>query len=118
MDLANGLAVAFEQPLGHLPDVPQDVPAIYHLQGVRRADRRSACILRRAVADDDLDARMLLQPRRERRGAAVGQQIDRAPGLKVDEDGAVPSAPSPRPVVDAEHPRSPQHHPSTSQEPR
>ena len=66
------LSVAIEQALGYIPDVPQHVPAIHHLQGVRSDDRRSARILGRTVTHDDLDAHMLLEPRRERPGRAIG----------------------------------------------
>ena len=46
---------------------------------------------------------MRLQPRRQRVGAAVGQQVDDAPALQVDQDGAVALAFAPRPVVHAQH---------------
>src|SRR3712207_7410997 len=62
----------------HLADVVQHVPAIEHLHRVRRAERRPARVLGRPVAGDDLDARMLLEPRLERCGGAVGEQVDRS----------------------------------------
>ena len=44
------------------------------------------------------------EPRRERRGLAVGQQVEHAVTLQVDQHRAVAVALAPRPVVDAEHP--------------
>jgi hypothetical protein len=42
-----------------------------------------------AVTADDLDARMLTQPRGKSVGPAVGKNIDPPAGLGVDQDGRV-----------------------------
>src|SRR3954465_9348197 len=54
------------------------------------------------IADDDLDRRMVLEPRGQGLGRAVGQQVDAAPALEITEDRAVVAALAPRPVIDAE----------------
>jgi hypothetical protein len=97
--------VALEQALGDLVRVVEDVPAVEDLHGVGRAQRRAAGVLRRAIADDDLDARMLRQPGGQARPRPLGQQVDRAARLQVDEHGPEPQPASPGPIVDAEHAR-------------
>src|SRR5687768_14979531 len=57
------------------------------------------------IADDDLDRRMVLEPRGQGLGRAIGQQVDPAPALEITEDRAVALAFAPGPVIDAEHPR-------------
>jgi hypothetical protein len=42
-----------------------------------------------AVAADDLDLGMLLEPGTQRRRLAVGQQVDDFMAFQIDEDGAV-----------------------------
>jgi hypothetical protein len=55
------------------------------------------------IAHDDLDRRMVLEPRGL--GRAVGQQVDAAPALEITEDRAVALAFAPGPVIDAEDTR-------------
>lgn len=95
---------ALQEPLGHLARVPQQVPAVEHLRRVGRAAARAARVLGRAVADDDLDARVGFQPLLERCRRPVGQQVDRAARLQIDQHRAVPVALAPGPVVHPEHP--------------
>jgi hypothetical protein len=47
----------------------------------------------RAVTADDLDARMLTQPRGKGVGSAVGQEVDPPAGLGVDQDSRVGTRP-------------------------
>ena len=58
-----------------------------------------------AVATNDRDAGMRAQPGGEGLRRAVGQQIDRAVALEVDDDAAVASPPASAPVVDADDAR-------------
>jgi hypothetical protein len=55
-----------------------------------------------AIAAYDLDARTIAQPPRQGLAGAIGQNLDRTPGLHVDEDRAVVVAPAQREVVDAQ----------------
>src|SRR4051795_8277172 len=57
------------------------------------------------IAHDDLDRRMVLEPRGQGLGRAVGQQVDAAPALEITEDRAVALAFAPGPVIDAEDTR-------------
>src|SRR4051812_45989879 len=57
------------------------------------------------IADDDLDRRMVLEPRGQGFGRVVGQQVDAAPALEITEDRAVALAFAPSPVIDAEDTR-------------
>ena len=54
------------------------------------------------IAGDHLDAGMLVQPCRQRLGAPVGQQRDRATPLEVNQYGPVAMPLADRPVVHAE----------------
>ena len=83
--------------------VAQQMEPVCHLDGVRGAPGGSLGIGAGAVADHGGHAGMVRQPRRQRVGAAVGQQVDHAPALQVDQDGAVALALAPRPVVHAQH---------------
>lgn len=79
--------------------------AVGDLERRGRADGRGAGILGRAVARDDLDARMATQPRGDGRSRAVGQEVDRAPAIQVDQDRAIGSAFADGPVVKTNDPR-------------
>src|SRR5581483_4861585 len=115
--LAQVLTVTVKQALGYLPDILQHVPAIDHLLSCRRAHRRASRILRGTVAHDDLHTRVLLQPRRERPRRTILEQVDRPSGLEVDQDRAIATAPSPRPIIDTEHARHAHRVVVTSQQP-
>ena len=73
--------------------------------GVGRPVPRPLGVGAGAVAGDDLDAGMRLQPGGEALAGAIGQQVDRAVALEVDQDRAVGQPLVDRPVVDAEHGR-------------
>jgi hypothetical protein len=90
-------------PDGLAETVPQ-VPAVADLDraGQRLADRLA--VSARAVAADDLDAGMVLQPFLSDLGGAAGDDVDAAAGLGVDEHGRVDLAAAQR-EVDPEHPR-------------
>jgi hypothetical protein len=73
------------------------------LRGLRGAPGGTVGIGPGAVSHDDGRAGVRRQPRRQGVGAAVGQQVDDAPALQVDQDGAVALALAPGPVVHAQH---------------
>jgi hypothetical protein len=79
------------------------VEAVCDLYGCWRALARAFGVRSAAVTADDLDAWVSVQPRRERRRLAVGQQLDGSAAFEINEDGAVALPLALGPVVDAEH---------------
>src|SRR4051812_50010659 len=57
------------------------------------------------IADDDLDRRMIPQPRGQGLALPIGQQLDPAPALEITQDRAGVAALAPGPVIDPEHTR-------------
>ena len=85
--------------------VLQQVPSVAHLSGLGSASARRIGVGAAAIAADHLGAGVFAQPRDERLGAAVRQEVDDAAPLEVAKDGAVAPAAAPRPVVHLEHAR-------------
>ena len=86
-DRAGGLAQLGRVPVEHLPErvtaVAQQVPAVGDLDRLRRPLADAVGVGTGAVAADDLDAGMALEPGRQRLGLPVGQQVDDAAALEV-----------------------------------
>ena len=85
-----------------LAEVAEQVPSVRHPYSVRRSLSRALRIGASPVAGDDLHARMALQPIRQGAQGAARQQVDRSISLQVQQNGAVPTASAPSPVVDPE----------------
>jgi hypothetical protein len=94
--------VALQQPLDRLAQVLQQVPAVRDLKRLRRPFGGGLGVGRPAVAGDDLDAGVFLQPRRQRGAVPAHQDVEDAAALQVDEDGAVALALADGPVIDAD----------------
>ncbi len=92
-------------PDEHLAEIVEQVPAVRDLDRTGRAFRDRAGVLGRAVACDDLDARVSAEPRCDGRRRPVWEQVNWPPRFEVDQDRAPGAALAPRPVVDAEYPR-------------
>ena len=87
-------------------EIAQQMPPIGNLDRIRSTGPHAVGIVAGPIAGDDLDAGMRLQPRLDSLGLAVPQQIDRPVFiLQIDDDGAVASAATPCPVVDADDAR-------------
>jgi hypothetical protein len=56
------------------------------------------------IAADDLDSGMCLQPLRDGRGRALGEQINHLVALEITDNGAEASAPPPGPFIKPNHP--------------
>ena len=78
------------RPLESVDQVVYEVEAVGDLDRVGRALPRAVAVRAAAIPADDLHPRVRREPRREGGRLAVGQQVDHAPPLQVDEDGAVP----------------------------
>lgn len=79
--------------------------AVGDLHRPRRTFMDAGGVRGRAVAADDLHARVGTQPRGESRGLSVGQQVNDAALLHVNEDGAVALAAAEGEVIYPEHAR-------------
>jgi hypothetical protein len=91
--------------LDQLPNMAQAMPAVGHGRRLGSPQRGGAGVLGRAVPRAHLDPRPPAPPGRARLGGAVGQEVDDAAPLEVDQDGAVGPALPQRPVVHAPHTR-------------
>src|SRR4051794_6541431 len=93
-----------KEPTQGVTAVAQQMPAVENLYGIRCASGGPVGIGAGAVTDNGGDTGMLLQPRRQSVGTAVGQQVDHPPALEIAQDRAVALAFAPCPIIDAEHP--------------
>ena len=85
-----------------LAEVLDEVKAIDHLCGCRRAPANAVGVEVAPIATDHGDRRMLGEPSRDRRRRAIGQQVHDAVVREVDQDRAVAVPPSPGPLVDTD----------------
>lgn len=81
-----------DAPLGGLAEVVPEMPPVCDLDGLRCTGGGALGEERRPVPAHDLDAGPMGEPGRQARCLPVGQQVDRAAGLDVDENGAVVAA--------------------------
>jgi hypothetical protein len=61
------------------------------------------------IAADDLDARVRLQPLRDRGGRALREQVEHLMALEIADHSPEPSAPPPGPFVEPDHSRGRNH---------
>jgi hypothetical protein len=97
--------MVIEHTAERITAVAQQMPPVGDLNGLRRSLAGSLGVGAGTIADDDLDRRMVLEPRGQGLGRAIGQQVDPAPALEITEDRAVVAALAPSPVIDPEHTR-------------
>jgi hypothetical protein len=83
-------------------EVLDEVEAIDHLYRLRRPSANAIGVEVTAIATDDGDRRMLGQPGGDAGRRAVWQEVDHPMRQEIDQDGAVPMAPPPGPLVDAD----------------
>lgn len=98
--------MAVENTEQRVGGAPEQMPSIRDLDGGGCTPTHAVGISAGPVASNDLDARMPMQPAGQGRGIAVGQEVNDATALEIDQDRAVALAGAPSPVVDAEHARS------------
>jgi hypothetical protein len=101
--LAQAAAVARHELLDVTGEVVPQVPAVGDLDRSRCTLTGAVGVGAGAVAAHHLGAGVLPQPVGEGVGVPVAQQVHRAVGGHVDQDGAVVVAAAQREVVDAEH---------------
>ena len=97
--------LAREQPLYRFSQIDENVEAVRNLDSRWRSSAGALSICTSPVSADDLDAALRCQPRGERFGGAVGQQVNRSTTLVVNQNRAVGPPPLPSPIVHAHDPR-------------
>ena len=88
-----------QQGFQGLAEVLDQMKPIDHLHRLGCPPANAVGIEVTPIAADDGDRRMLGQPGRHGRGRAVRQQVHDAMRLEIDQDGAIPMAPPPGPLV-------------------
>lgn len=102
---AKAAAVLGDGPFGGFTQVVPEVPPVRDLDGLRGAGGGAFSEERRPIPADDLDTWPFGEPGRQSGCFPVGQQVNGAAGLDVDEDGAVVAAFAGGVFVDADHTR-------------
>ena len=90
--------------LDRRPEILNQMKAIGHLSGLRRALSGSLGIETAAISADDLNRRAFLQLGFRALNAAVVQDIDNCSTLEIDDDRAVSRGAPPTPIIDANDP--------------
>jgi hypothetical protein len=81
------------------------VPTVGDLHRIRGAEAGALGVGTGPITADDLHAWMSAQPGRQHRRSALGQQIQRAPGARIDDHRAVMVTATKREVVHPDHGR-------------
>src|SRR5208283_4893654 len=81
----------------------QKMEAVGDLTRLRRAFTAALGERSAAIAADDLDFRMPLEPGRSRTSRTIRQKVDHLTPLQVHDDGPISGAFAPGPVVDTRH---------------
>jgi hypothetical protein len=97
--------MVLEHTAQRIAGVAQQMPPVGDLKGLRRPLAGPVGVGAGAIAHDDRDGGMVLEPGGQGLALAVGQQIEAAPTLEINQDRAVVAAPAPRPVIDPKHAR-------------
>ncbi len=85
--------------------VPEQMPSIGDLDRSGRTLTDPVGISASAIASNDLDAGMAVQPACHRCGFPIGQEIDDRVRLKIHHHRAVAMTPPPSPIVNPQNPR-------------
>ncbi len=85
--------------LDAFPQILQQMEAISDLSSLRRSLPNALCVKTAAVAADDFDFRMLLNPIRSLFGGAGFQHVCNNPTFKIDNDCSVIKTFAPAPII-------------------
>jgi hypothetical protein len=94
-----------QQAFAHFAHVPQDMPPIHDLHGVRRPLADATRILRRAITTDHLDTGILTQPGCQGSSRAIGQEIHDFVLLQVGDPRAIAMSAAKGKIIDTDDPR-------------
>ena len=95
-------AVVEQEGFQGLAEVLDEMEAIDHLHRLGCPPANAVGIEVAPITADHGDRRMLGQPGRDAGGRAVRQQVHDPMRRQIDQDGAIPMAPPPGPLVDAD----------------
>ena len=95
--------IAEKEPHQGITQILHQVEPIDDLDGLRRPLPNPLSIEATAIAADDLDTGMRLQPLCDRRGRTLGEQINHVMALEITHDGAKASPSPPGPFVEPNH---------------
>ena len=98
------LMIPVKQPLDSFAHIGEQVPAVSYLYRIGCTAGYPVCVGGRAIAANDLDPWMLLEPNRQCVSSTIRQEIHRTSPLQVHEDGAICPALLPGPIVYAQDP--------------
>src|SRR6185436_2975954 len=93
-----------QEPLGRLAQILEQMKTIRNLNRIRSATGRTIDIVQCAVAADDLDAGMLLEPAGQAGCRAVGQQVNWLMLLQINQERSIMLAFAKGKIVDAQDP--------------
>src|SRR5258706_16217443 len=92
-----------EQAFQGFPPIGQQMPTVRYLSSLRSAFANTPGIFRRTVSCNDLDAWMRFQPRRDRIGRSLANQVHRPMSFPIHEQGAVNLPLAEGEIVKAQH---------------
>ena len=95
--------IVLQDSLGGFPQVLQQMPAVENLHGFRSAFFDAPLVLGGAVAADDLEGRILLEPGGQCFCGAIRQELYGAVAVEVHDDRPVAPATPQSEVIDANH---------------
>jgi hypothetical protein len=97
--------VTIDNSLNGIAKIAQHVPAVGDLHSVWRTLSDTVGVGPGTVARDNLDARVLTEPVGQRCCLPIGQQIHDPIALQIDQNGSIPMATTPSPVIDRNYAR-------------
>src|SRR3954471_7825351 len=86
--------------------IAQQMPPITHLNRVRCPLTDAVRVGTGPVAGDNLNARMLTEPFSEAVSLPIRQQVDHRIAFQIDQNGSIPVAPAPGPVINRQDARN------------
>jgi hypothetical protein len=89
----------FEQPLQRVAQITKEMEAIRYLNGLWRTAARSFGKIASAIAADEGDGWVLLQPGGERLGFGIRKHINRLMAFEIDNQGAIGAAFTNGPII-------------------
>jgi hypothetical protein len=92
--------------LNGLTKVAQQMPPVGDLDSSRCTLSDPVRLGPGPIAGDNLNPGMLTQPLSEAVGLAIRQQVDHRMAFQIDQNGAIPATPAPRPVINRQDTRN------------
>jgi hypothetical protein len=91
--------VTANDSLNRVTKIAQQMPPITHLNRIRCPLTDAVRVGTGPIAGNNLDPGMLTQPLSEAVSLPIRQQVDHRITFQIDQNGPIPAAPAPGPVV-------------------